>query len=139
MNRLDSLPNEVSKYIYLLCKIDKSIVKLQNMWRKYQAPKIIAAEFIPKCYQHRTSGARDMEFNSQFIVSIIKYMSKVLSGKENISVWGPFILELEDTLWVKYYNHGLENSIYNSIEMSIERLKEVFGDTDTIYARLDYE
>jgi len=107
------------------------------MWRKYQAPKIIAAELIPKCYIENDITQCITSFNSHFIPSIIEYMCKVLSGKENITIWGPLILDVEYTLWVKYYNLGLENSIYNRIEMSLETLKERFGDTDTIITKLD--
>lgn len=124
------LPTEIRVKIYLLYNtirlhtVISACYTIQNGWRKFWAPKIIAKKLIVheivRIYGNGvvinfTRGSippRDMAYlfgdiNNNEFVNIIKYCVKVLSGNEDVGFWIKIITALDHRI---YRDLSYENS-----------------------------
>jgi hypothetical protein len=142
MNRLDALPEALSDYIYYL-RDCATTIQIQTAWRKYKAQITMLKKLQNDCqWIDQGYGLYSKRLNvvySADVAKITEYITKQISGKENLSNWLPFILSMNYELWAERNDHtniqgggwpidaGHWTQYYNRIDTALETIKQKFN------------
>ena len=130
MNYLELLPQELVDYIYqIIARQIDAAHKFQKCWKKYRAPKIVAAQLRDSVYEEfRTFPGMESEIDvmNPYTADVIVYSAKVLSGREERHKWIMFLRRVEQGLWENQWTGGPGARYYNRSEIAFEVLKTKF-------------
>ena len=129
MNYLELLPQELVDYIYqIIARQIDAAHKFQKCWKKYRAPKIVAAQLRDSVYEDPLPGIEPgINVMNPSTSAVIVYAAKVLSGREEKHEWVLFLSRVAHGLWEDQYTGGPGARYYNRSEIALEVLKTKFN------------
>lgn len=122
MTYIGLLPSELSDYIYNIRDTD-AITKIQKMWHKFQAPKIVAQ----KLCENLSTEPEGLSVMNPETATILEYTARILSGKENHNIWVDFLETVNSELYIDQYTGGPGAKYYNRCDKAYKTLYEKFG------------
>jgi len=127
MNRLNILPADIHEYIFFI-RDQRLVILIQKKWRKYHAPKIVAADLLASCYSSRPGIYASVLVMEPHTAGVMEYIVKVLSGKEDRTIWNTFLEDIEYALFEDQFSGGPWAQYYNRTDAAFETLKDKFRD-----------